>query len=181
MMIELTQDLLRELFDLRNGDLHWKVSGKGRKIGEPAGHIRKDGYRSIHINGKHYFTHRLIFLYHHGYLPEYLDHIDGNSLNNDISNLREATILQNGMNQKKHKSYNGRQTTSKYKGVSWFKRIEKWEVQIQVNGKRKRLGYFTSEINAALAYDEVAIKECGEFVKTNAMMFPEIFKTKGES
>lgn len=169
----LNQDLLKEFFDYRDGELYWKESGCGRKIGNPAGRVRKDGYRGIRINDKLYYAHRLIFLYHHGYLPKYLDHIDGDPLNNSINNLREATKQQNSRNQKKIKSLNGKPTSSIYKGVWWSIRNKKWEVQISINGKRKFLGYFISEIEAARAYNRAAIKLFGEFAKLNTIPAPK--------
>lgn len=90
-MSELTQECVRSLFDYRDGELYWKVSrGNGMKIGDLAGTVRTDGYRSIQINGKLYLAHRLIFLYHYGYIPKEIDHIDSNPSNNNISNLRES-------------------------------------------------------------------------------------------
>lgn len=167
-MIELTQNYLKELFDYRNGNLYWKVRKSYRiKIGDIGGYVRKDGYRHVGIDDKDYKSHRLIFLYHHGYLPKSLDHIDGNKSNNDIDNLRCATNQENAMNQKKNKSHNGKPTTSKFKGVSWNKRDKKWQVRIMVDGKTKHLGYFDSEIDAAKSYDRAAIEAFGEFAKIN--------------
>ena len=74
---------------------------------------------------------------HKGYLPDILDHIDGNKLNNRIENLRECTEVQNCYNAKTPKN-----NTSGIKGVSWSKRLKKWRAQIQVNGKKKSLGFF---------------------------------------
>lgn len=168
-MIELTQQLMKELFDYHDGNLYWKIrKSPTAKIGDIAGAVSKQRmYRKIRINYKQYLAHRLIFLYHHGYLPKSLDHIDGNKLNNDISNLREATTIQNQMNSKKRKSWCGKLPSSIYKGVSWNKRDKKWCSRITINGKRKHIGYFDSEIDAARAYDDAAIESFGEFARCN--------------
>ena len=176
-MNELTQNQVRDLFDYRDGNLYWKVKKARRiKIGDVAGYVCKDGYRKIVINGTSYKAHRLIFLYHHGYLPEFLDHVDGNPGNNNITNLREASNQENQMNRKKSKSYNNKPTSSRFKGVYWDKNANKWRAQIVIGGKKKHLGYFTSEIKAALVYDKAAIELDGKYALTNAMMYPEIFQ-----
>lgn len=169
-MIELTQDLLKELFTYIDGNLYWKVANSNCvKIGDRAGWGKPDGYRSVGIGVKQYRVHRLVFLYHHGYLPKYLDHIDGDPSNNDISNLREATNQENGMNQKKTKSYGGKSTSSKYKGVYWHKRDKKWMVNIQIDGKREHFGPFTSEISAAKAYNKAAVETSSKFTRLNVI------------
>lgn len=90
------------------------------------------------------------------------DHIDGNGLNNQRSNLREVTSAQNSMNTRPHK--NG---TSQYKGVSWNKRDKKWLVTITHNGKANFLGLYSNEKEAGIAYNVGAIKYFGEFAKLN--------------
>lgn len=168
-MSELTQDLLKELFEYRDGELYRKISTANRvKKGDLAGTLRVDGYRYTRVRNKLYLAHRLIFLYHNGFLPEFLDHIDVNPLNNNINNLREATHSQNHMNKRKDKSYNGNPTSSRFKGVTWDKGREKWMAQITINGINKNIGRFTSESDAAKAYDAAAIEMFGEFAKLNS-------------
>jgi HNH endonuclease/AP2 domain len=79
-----------------------------------------------------------------------VDHRNGNGLDNRRSNLRPATHRQNQRNRKK---VNG---ASKYKGVSWCKRTRRWESYIHVNGKKRLLGHFKVESDAAGAYDKAA-------------------------
>ncbi len=166
-MVKLTQEYVRSLFDYKDGELYWKVSRGAAKIGDVAGNVESRGYRRIRKDGKIYQAHRLIFLYHHGYLPEFLDHIDGNPSNNDISNLREATMQENRMNSKKTEFVNGNLTSSKYKGVYYDKYHKRWRSQIMIDYKRKFLGYFDSEIDAALVYDKCAIVTFGKFANLN--------------
>lgn len=93
-----------------------------------------------------------------------IDHIDGNSLNNQRKNLRIVTPRQNSLNRRKGKGA----TTSKFKGVNWDKFRKRWVAQIRVFKKHpKRIGVFLSEIEAALAYNEAAIKYHGEFARLN--------------
>jgi len=159
----LTQDLLKELFEYQNGMLFWVVSRGNVYPGKRAGTLRKNGYRQIAINQTAYYEHRLIFLYHHGYLPAELDHIDRNPANNCIENLREATHSQNQCNMLKHKN-----SSSRYKGVSWSKRDKRWVAYIMINGKNKNLGSFIDEIDAAVAYNCAAQKIFGEFANINS-------------
>lgn len=165
-MTEITQELVQSLFDYRYGELYWRVRPNGRvKLGSKAGSLGGRGYYQIQINGKLYYTHRLIFLYHHGYLPNFLDHIDRNTTNNKIENLREATASQNGMNQNTSKN-----SSSIYKGVCWRKNRNKWQADIAIDHKSKYLGVFKSETDAARAYNNAAIELFGEYANLNVII-----------
>lgn len=91
-----------------------------------------------------------------------VDHIDGNGLNNQRSNLRLCTHRENQRNRPKNKN-----NKSGYKGVFWNSRANKWRVGIRVDRKDIFLGTFFCLIKAAKAYDEAAIKYFGEFAYLN--------------
>lgn len=163
-MTKLTQDLVRSLFNYKDGNLYWKqYKQSNAKINDKAGSLHHSGYYQISVNNKTYLTHRLIFLYHYNYLPKYIDHIDGNPSNNKIENLREITLSQNNMNQKVQK----RDKSSQYKGVSYNKLRNKWASYIKINNKQIHLGYFKSEIDAAITYNTKAIELFGEYTCLN--------------
>lgn len=95
----------------------------------------------------------------------FVDHIDGNTLDNRRTNLR---ITDNKGNQGNRKISGG---TSRYRGVSWNKQHGKWGARICRNRKVHWLGSFTEESEAARAYDIAAVEHFGEFARLN---FPEI-------
>ena len=103
------------------------------------------------------FLHREIMSIESGM---YVDHIDGNGLNCQKSNLRVCTKSQNGAN------FSGR-GASKYRGVSLTKSTGRWSASIAPNGKGKHIGFFNTEENAAIAYNIFAEKHYGEFATYN--------------
>jgi len=109
---------------------------------------------------------RVVWLHHlvlpppDGYL---IDHRNHNGLDNRCCNLRIATPSENQQNARKTKS----KTSSRYKGVDLVKATGKWRTRIAVAGRRLFLGSFTSESDAALAYDHAALKYFGEFACLN--------------
>lgn len=94
----------------------------------------------------------------------YTDHKDGDTLNNQKSNLRICTNSQNQMN--KGSNFN---STSKFKGVSWNKDHNKWSVEIGFKKKNYYLGTFESEKEAAKIYNQKAKELCREFARLNSV------------
>lgn len=115
-----------------------------------------------------FLLHRLIFLYHHGYVPDCIDHIDGNYLNNAIENLQP---INNQLNSAKarHFSHN----TTGYRGVTVTK-LGKYEAQIKVNGKHYGMGQYTCPHYAALVYNYVSDTLFGENGYKNIITNSEI-------
>ena len=91
-----------------------------------------------------------------------VDHINGNKLDNRRSNLRVCTRAENSKNRKK-------QSTSRntYKGVEWSKDHNAWRAKIRVGLRRLTLGSFKTEKEAAMAYNEAALRYHGEFAQLN--------------
>ena len=89
-----------------------------------------------------------------------VDHIDHNGLNNQKSNLRLATSLQNGANCR-----NRTDGVSKYKGVTY--RGNTWVARIGVNNQRIYLGSYRTEKEAAIADNEAAKQHFGDFAYLN--------------
>lgn len=159
-------DYLRSNFEYKDGNLYRTTCKGGEKIGNIAGWVTKCNgreYKKMNVNKKSIYVHQAIFLIHHGYLPKYIDHIDGNSLNNKIDNLRPATQSQNGGNSKLK-----RNNTSGNKGVIFRKDTNKWAAQIMVNRKHISLGSFQIKDDAIKAYENGALKYFGEFAKPDS-------------
>lgn len=100
--------------------------------------------------------HRLMFYWHHGYLPKLVDHKDRNSLNNNIENLRELSVGENIRNSEK----TTRKKSSKYRGVYWHKYAKRWKAHISINKKNITIGYFRDEDEAGQAYND-KVRELG--------------------
>lgn len=160
----MTQDEALALWEYQDGHLYWRENrGKRARAGDQAGcrHSSSNSgtqYIFVGYRRKTYQAHRIIFLMHRGYLPEQIDHIDGNGLNNDIENLRAATQVQNQHNKGTQKN-----NTSGFKGVSWNKQAKKWRAQIWFDGKSHHLGFSDTPEAAHEAYKAAAMKLHKEF------------------
>jgi hypothetical protein len=135
--LAISHEYVLSAFDYQDGNLIRKI-GRAGEVGQIAGCIHKgNGYVHVKIKAKCFKAHRLIFFYHHGYLPECVDHIDGDKTNNKIENLRAATKEENCHNQKIRST-----NTSGCKGVSWNRIQKKWQVALCKNYKSIYFGLY---------------------------------------
>lgn len=156
----ITQKYIKELFDYKEGRLIYRKSrANGKiKIGTKAGFINKLGYRNVKIEGKVYLEHRLIYLMHYGYMPEFMDHADCNRSNNILRNLRVCNRSQNACNAKRNT-----RNTSGVKGVTWESRDRRWRACVYIDGKRHHLGCFDDIDVAAQIVKIERLKLHGDF------------------
>ena len=154
------EDILR-FFSYKEGDLYWNIrpasdfgTSRGFKIfnsmyaGKIAGSVNSWGYRAIRIGGKDYYAHRLIWIHQNGDIPDgyQVDHVNHVKSDNNISNLRIVSELDN------HRNYPIRKNNkSGHTGVRFEERTNKWIAFIKIDGKRIHLGSFASIGNAITA------------------------------
>lgn len=135
---EPTQEFLKNNFNYISGELERINNSKPKKK------YLKSRYRQTRIKDKRFLTHRLIWVFFNGSIENGLvvDHIDGNSKNNTIENLRAITFSQNFHN------------TKKARGCSCVEKRKKWRAYICINSKLRALGDFNTESEAHGAYLE---------------------------
>ena len=161
---------MEETFRIIKGFENYSVSNLGNIKNNKTGRILKPtinfhGYYQVSLcqDGNTYTKkiHKLVAEYFipNLYNKKCVDHIDNNKLDNNVNNLRWATNHENNMNQKLSS-----RNTSNYKGVSFHKGSNKWEAKIQINGKKKHLGYFDSIEDAVNARVKKAKEVYGEYM-----------------
>lgn len=156
----LTQERLVEMFEyesktgmLRRRDPKRKPY-PWRKIGT------KGQYLATTIDGRTYYLHRLVWVYHKGTTPKMIDHINRDTSDNRIENLRECTNAQN--------QYNSRRKANNRSGRKGVVRHDNcpgkpWQAKIVVNGKVISLGYYENIDDAAKAYARASAKYAKAF------------------
>lgn len=153
-------------YNPETGSLTWKPRGdrdcprdggkrwNGRYAGREAFFVSPEGYRQGMVLRIMVRAHRLAWLIHYGEWPRNdLDHINGNRLDNRISNLREVTRAENCRNQKLRK-------TNKSGVIGVIQKGSRWHANIMANGKQVFLGSFSTKEEAAAAR-QAASDKCG--------------------
>lgn len=125
-----------------SGTLHVCGSGKSKKV-----------YRRVMLEGKFFYTHRIIWVIMTGEQPNEIDHKDGDGLNNKWANLQEGDHLANGKNQKKPVN-----NTSGHTGVCYRNDSGRWRARIMVEDKMISLGTFSDKDGAIKARLEAEVE-----------------------
>ncbi|WP_424460548.1 HNH endonuclease [Ottowia sp.] len=96
-----------------------------------------------------------------------VDHANGDKLDNTRANLRLCTRSQNAYNNLKKPGL-----SSQFRGVTWHRKIRKWQATIAANGRPIYLGCFDDEHEAGHAYNKAAVELHGEFCRLNPVGRP---------
>jgi hypothetical protein len=157
----LNQKKLQEVldYDPLTGVMTWKIAiSKARPGYEAGGFVHpgkrnRVGYWKIRIDGKRYKRAQLAWLHVNGvWAVPTIDHINANTLDDRIANLRVATKAQNSQNRRKP-SHN----KSGYKGV--HRHRGRWRAVC----RREYLGHFDTPLEASAVYQAVALQRYGKF------------------
>ena len=162
--------VLKELLDYNEetGFFYWKERPNNKMFnsiyaGKQAGHVNNNnGYVRIYValssgKRKHYYAHRLAWLYVNGVYPKYvIDHINRVKSDNFIKNLRDCSQRENARNK----------DFGKYAGISYRGSRNTWIIQkVEDNGKIKTLGSFKTLEEAKCVYDDLKMNGRGDYVK----------------
>ena len=135
------------------GGLYWK---DGPRKGKRAGTIdHTTGYRRVRLGGTLVYEHRVIWEMFYGEVPNIIDHINHNKLDNRIENLRNCC---QAVNQTNRKPKVDKDNTSGHRGVSWDKGKKMWEAYMTTHKRRNHLGYFSNLDEAVTARRQYALK-----------------------
>jgi len=152
-------DLLKQLFVYdAHGHLWWKpregaYRWNSRNARKEAFTAISHGYYVGRLFGSNHFKHRILWALHTGEWPTgQLDHIDHNRLNNEMSNLREASQQDNLKNQSLRND-----NTSGHCGVCWSANRGKWYARLG-KGPGSFLGYFTDKGIAINTYEDFKVR-----------------------
>lgn len=126
----------------------YALDKKGRR--EIIGAKDKNGYIKITLvrddkQNVYFRKHRLIAWAFLGKSDLQVNHIDGNILNNKLSNLEYVTAMENQSHRRKMEGYDV--------GVCWAKKENKWRAYLQHNKKWYHLGFYKQKNEAKQAYN----------------------------
>lgn len=138
-------------YDQETGALTWAVRAPGVRIGELAGSVNRYGYRVINLGRKPYRVGRLVWFLVHGEWPQgEIDHINGDKLDDRLSNLRVVDRFGNAQNMPSSAQANNH--SCGLRGVTWNKQHRRWQSKLMANKVVYHVGYFRTPEEAHEAY-----------------------------
>ena len=136
-----------------------------RHAGEMSGALtggknKPNKYWEVVVMGKRIKGHWVVWALHHGEFPKFIDHINGDSQDNRIENLREANEIKNGQNRQISKN-----NTTGVKNVSFMSKLNRYKVTIFVDGVQKIIGTYKSIEEAEASAIQAREKYHGQFAR----------------
>ena len=155
----MDEKLLREYlrYEPETGLFYWtkRTSGRGPDLtGRATGTPNTAGYILLKFKGERLYAHRIAWLFTYGYLPEYLDHKNGNPSDNRLCNLRECNQQQNLLNSDQLK-----------RGVEKHGRW--YRARVGARDKRVTIGSYATREEAQEAYNVYVTQMHGDFARVN--------------
>ena len=147
-----TQTKLKALFDYdpATGNLIRKTrTANSVQVGDVAGSKNSDGYIQISIDSKPHMAHRLVWIWHGKELPQFINHINRDKVDNRIENLRPATRSEN-----MHNKDTSKRSASGHRGVMWYAPTKEWLARLMVDGQSYDLGKYPTAKEASEAYEQ---------------------------
>lgn len=147
----IKKEELQKVFEYRNGGV-WRKEyiDKLNRVCKSTlvrSTANSAGYCLVRFKGQGVYLHRIVWILNYGDIPEntYVDHINGNKIDNRLENLRLVSHRVNHWNRKKHRE-------GKLPGCYFDNTRKMYHAQVWLNNRLKFLGYYPTELEAHNAY-----------------------------